>query len=288
MKNLILVSLFFIIACDTVVEKDLYTRFDREYDLAQQLQVRECTDSSTFLQTARRYIEFDDAPYEVGDTYRVSQDDNTATLFFVRIMAINASDMMLRYASVGDASSELVKDVIFTQANNETLVDEIFTQILCSPTLESRNFTSSGLSSDTQARFIWEKQTVGTPDNDDDNIPDITDSQTDSLTINLNYPLFFYFYNGEKVRTRQDLADVAATTSTSNITITELTEAECMADSRCDFSVDQTDCTLSINEAPLDLALDETSVGGSNVPNEPDANFLSLTGTSCNLLESSN
>lgn len=254
MKRLILISLFFIISCDTVVEKDLYTRNDPEWNRAAALQSIECIESSLFLQRANQFTEFDNANYEVGDTYQITQDTDTIT--YVQIMAINADNMVLRFNS---SNSSLIKEMTFTEVEATDLVENVLEPVFCSPLLSDDIFSSSGLSSETRASFVWDKETITTPDDDDDDdIPEIFSEQRDSLTVNLNFPLFFYFYNGTKRLNAAISADQAAVVSTATISIIDITDDEdtCDDDARCDF-VDPspqsvfTPCELEVNSAAV-------------------------------------
>ena len=164
MKKLLLLSLLFNFSCDTVTEKDLYTRFDAEWLQAAALQARECINDSVFLNRAESYTEFDNAPFEVGYTYLIEQDLQVERRIFAQFMTINPTDMVIRFNSSDDT---LDKEVTFTELEARELVLSVFNPVLCSAPAMLENFTSSGVNSETLASFVWDKNRTITPDDDD-------------------------------------------------------------------------------------------------------------------------
>lgn len=215
MKKLALLLLlpFIFVACDTLSEKTIYNKNDPEWSDAAQLQADECIRKSSVLKNIETYSEFDNSPFTVGDIFRISQDLDDTKEIFVRVNAINATDMILEYNS---SDNTLDKVVLFSETEYQNLESD-FKLILCSPNFKE-NFTASSSS----GSFTWDKYTViEADDGDEGDVDEAFTDIRDSLNIDTSYPLFFYYYNGKKVK-KEILTDGGAeVNSTSTITVSK-------------------------------------------------------------------
>jgi hypothetical protein len=169
----------------------------------------------------------------------------------------------------------LDKYITFTEADYAVLQTNL--QEAACNSKYSDAFTITGLNSTTSATMTWtNKNTIYTPDNDDDDIPEIYRYQTDTLAINLNYPLFLYFYNGTKTQKRVLELDKEEEIIETKIELTDVTTAnECVVghedyNGTCDFLNTPAACTITIDGTAL-----------TNTPGH-DTQFL----TGCTFLQS--
>lgn len=265
MKKLaILLVPFIFVACDSVTERTIYSKYDPEWKLVADMQAKQCIEKSAILKKIAKYSDFSLTPFSVGDIFRIHQDtDNTKTIY-VRVNSITATEMVFEYNNVDD---DYDKVAVFTKTEYLKL-QSVFEDILCDPKYKS-NFTVSAA-----GNFRWDKYKVIKPDDDNDNVDEAFIDQRDNLKIDPNLPLFFYYYNGTK--TLKKIAEVGAEeiNSTSKITITNGAITETCIDGiePCVFTNTTTsNCTIAIEESAIDNKT-------------PTANFLSAS--DCPLLVS--
>lgn len=253
MKFLVFFMLsFYILSCDTVEEKYLYKPGDKEYGWAQEIVQAECiTESSVFnaLETAGDFTNSD----QENRIYKVVQDDGPNVTLYIKIISVSTATMEL---AVRSGKSEYNKILIFDKVDHDALISEL-KNMSCNPAYKDY-FSASGLDSSDSMNLTWKKETIGTPDSeDDDDIePDVYDRRTDSYKITKTLPLIFFYYNGTKKSDRVTEKGQAKVEESSILTITEVTnEKECnITDSdftqNCNFT-DNSDLTMcDVNVIP--------------------------------------
>ncbi|MBD63655.1 MAG: hypothetical protein CME62_00480 [Halobacteriovoraceae bacterium] len=233
-------------ACKTGEEKYLYDENSPNIDDIRQYAQAECIREATFFSKFDSVSEFDDAAYEVGDIYKISQDDNSATIIYAKIIEKNATDVRIAFNST---TSSYKKYVVYEESDHEDL-GSFLEGVVCDSNYEDYFPSASGLTSST-LKFVWKRETIETADSDDDD-DDIADAyhiSEQTLSVNINYPSFFYFYNGSKVH-KYDIDDTddenKELVKTSKITIESISASDCTS-SACDFSHTTPLCNIVVD-----------------------------------------
>jgi len=288
-KLIVILAFFsFLFSCETEETKYLYTEDDPEYDIFVLAASEKCITESTFFSNFDVYEEFDSAPFKEGDIYKISQDANNGLTIFVKVEKINPGDVTLIFNS---DENTLDKVVTFEEADHKSLGDFVKTAV-CNKNYSSYFSSISGLDSSSSLSFKWYKESIlqiDDPDDADDK-PEAYKRQWSSLTMNLNYPSLFYFYNGTK-EYKYVLTDGAQEqTLPSKLTIVEVTPSQ----------TDATDCDDDNSDGiPNIVACDFRTTTTATFPTcgvtiDQDAyklrdyttTAISYTGTNCKILVS--
>ncbi len=281
-KFLYLFFMFLVLSCDTVEEIYLYDSDDPEHSILQTMAVEACIDDAEIFDALDNF----ENSNLVGNIYKIEQDANDEETIYVKIMSVSASEIVMRFNS---SSDKYDKELTFTSDNHSDILSEIKT-MACTEAYEDY-FSTSGLDDNDSMTLTWKKETINSYDDDDE--ADDYLQRTDKYTIDNDYPLLFFFFNGVKTTVSKDEDDEEEETSTSNLTITEVTdEDECDDDTdnddykvSCAFeagdrgyddenSFDEKDCTIAVNLSTY-------------TSNRFDDELISIEGDSdCELLES--
>ncbi|MAZ49765.1 MAG: hypothetical protein CME65_14480 [Halobacteriovoraceae bacterium] len=270
-----------LLSCDRVDEKFLFDEDDPEYDLARQLQLNECISTNAIFGEMDELEEFDESPYAVGDVFKIVQDSSLNTTIYVLVQSISATEMTLAYSS----DTERYNKIVTFQESDHADIVSFFEQASCDTDYESF-FTATGLNSTAEMSFSWDLETIITADDEDDDEDDDDDDPEEyryvtlDMKVDLDYPLFFYFYNGKKSQDFVTTAGNDEQTLESNITITLLEDDDDCTSDLCDF--DSLDLTDTDKFPPCDLEVDTDAIEARLY----NTNMLSLSSTDCQFLDS--
>jgi hypothetical protein len=274
----LLFTVSIISSCDTVEEIYLFDKKDPEYAELLVMQAAKCVSDAKIFDALDEAKDFLNSG-ELYRIYKISQDTQNLREVFVKITNVTATEMELKFNSSDDT---LDKVVTFEVADHEALIEEL--KIVSCTTKYSDHFTASGLSSTDKMTLKWFRETIVViDDDDDDDEPEKYNRRTDTYTFDKDLPLIFFYYNGTKTSNvmDDDSEDAKEKTSTSKITITDVTgEDECdpSEDSynlNCEFSLTSPVCSVEIK-----TGLYSSNRFSDELIDMPDAN--------CNLLQSAN
>ena len=266
-----LLCFLFFLSCDTVEEVYLFNQNDPEYPLAEQLAISECINGNAIFSELDNQAEFDNVNFSVGDIFKVTQDANDEEVVFIKIQAINPTDMTLIYDS---SNPDLRKKLTFSESEHGNIVT-FLKNASCNKTY-AEFFEASGLGSTSQMSFSWEKQTILIPDDeDDDTSPEAYRNVEESLNVNSSYPLFFYYYNGSKTYDYVLNEGDEEKTKASQLTLTEVTDSE-----ECDEdgSDDNTYCQFSTLDTSAFPTCNLLADNDAYLLRDYNTKILSLTG----------
>lgn len=282
MNKYVMLTLFFIASiissCDTVEEIYLFEKKDPEYAELLVMQAAKCVSEANIFDSLDGAKDFLNSG-ELNRIYKISQDTQNLREVFVKITNVTATEMELRFNSSDDT---LDKVVTFEVADHEALIDEL--KIVSCTTEYKDNFTASGLSSTDKMTLKWFKETIVViDDDDDDDEPEKYNRRTDTYTFDNDLPLIFFYYSATKTSKvmDDDSDDAKEKTSTSKITITDVTgEDECNSSKdgynlNCEFSLTSPVCSVDV----------KTGLYGSNRFSDE---LIDLPEANCNLLQSAN
>ena len=270
----------FFFSCDKDETRYLYNKYDPEYDVMITAAAQECITESFFFSTFDVYAEFDSAIFKENKIYKIVQDDNPFVTTYVKVNMVNANDVSLIFSST---VNDYDKILTFEESDHVS-IGTFLKAAICNKNYSSYFTSVSGLGSITNMSFKWSKETITIADDDDaDDVPEVYSRRADEFNVNLNYPSFFYFYNGTKTYTYIPTEGEAEKSSISKITITEVTnDEECDNDGTSDanecttayFNAVTRNCSLSVDDDAYKLRPHSTSA-------------LSVTGDAgCTLLKS--
>jgi hypothetical protein len=219
-----------------------------------------CITDSAFFTAFDVYAEFDNAIFKEGKIYKLVQDKSPSVTTYVKVDSVNANDVTLIFSSNTD---DYDKVLTFEESDHVSLGVFLKTA-MCNKNYNSYFTSISGLDSSTTLGFKWFKETIGIPDDDDaDDEPETYDRRYDTLSVNLTYPSFFYFYNGTKSHKYvQDENAEEELLEESKVTITDVTDAEeCDNDGTSDanecttafFNAVTKNCSISVVETAYAL-----------------------------------
>lgn len=265
MKNLlILVTLLTVSSCNFIQEENVIDKKSPFWGQAAQYQATECINSSSVLKKIEEYSDFTRSPFSIGDIYKINQDKDLTREIYVRVNDITSTEIILQFNSI---DNELDKVASFAKTEYLKLQD-IFENILCNPVFET-NFTAS-----SSGKFVWDKYRTIVADDDDDDVDEAFVDIKETLNINTQYPLFFYYYNGTKVMKRIASNGGEEENSTSKITIAKANDTDACKDNDepCVFDGRTTpECNIAVDSSAINDTTDE-------------ANFLSAS--DCEILKS--
>jgi hypothetical protein len=275
-------SLFFVLlfcafsSCDTIEDIYLYDKDDPEYAELLVMQAAQCVNDANIFDALDIAKDFQNTD-ELNRIYKISQDTQNLREIFVKITAVSATEMELRFNSSDDT---LDKVLTFEVSDHEALIDEL--KIVSCTKDHADNFTATGLSSSDSMTLKWFKETIVVADDDDsDDEPEKYNRRTDTFTFDNDFPLLFFYYSATKTSNVMDETgdDAKEKTSTSKITIKDVTsEDECNASHddynlNCEFSLTSPVCSVDI-------------VVGAYGTNRFSDELISMPEANCNFLES--
>lgn len=278
LKLIMTLAIFsFFLSCDKEETRYLYNKYDPEYDVMVNAAKQECVNNSQFFSTYDNYDEFDSAPFNVGEIFKITVEDDVA--IYVKVTAINPTDVELTF----DSAEEKYQKVVTWEESDHQELGEFFKTAACSSSYDDYFTSIGGLNSTSNLSYKWYKETIIVADDDDsDSEPEAYKRQWDSLNVNLRYPTMLYYYNGTKELKKKldENSDEVAVTKKLTIELMDSGDKECYPDSGdsaslgCDFASTGSfpTCTATVDEDAYKLRAYDTSP-------------ISLSGTNCELYE---
>lgn len=267
--------IFFLYSCDTVEEVYLYDKDDPEYAELLAMQAAKCVSDANIFDALEGAGDFEGGDF-LNRIYKITQDTQNARTIYVKVTGVTATEMTLKFNSSDDS---LDKVVLFEASDHNTLMDELKI-MACTPDYDG-NFSASGLSSNDSMTLKWSKETIVVKDDDDsDDEPEEYDRRTDTYTFDNDYPLLFFYYNATKVsKVKDDKDSDDIKSSTSKITIKDVTDEDECKSSNDDFN---SSCEFG-HTTPLCSVTIETGLYSSNRFSDE---ILKMPDTDCKTLES--
>ena len=252
MRSLISILFLFLLISCTEKEKTeiLYNKYDPEYSVIQAYAQSECIRKATVLDEFNAVATFSNSRFQVGDIFELTTSNpplNYVTFF--KINAINTNDIEVIVNSTTDSYD---MNLVFTKTSHERLVT-FLKGAICNDSVEDY-FSTSGTTNSNTMSFTWMKETISTPDNDDDGVDEVFNKVTETLSVTSTYPLFMYFFNGSKKHEYSISTGTEPTTQTATLTLKEVTtdnvcnSASGDYNSSCEFSSISRNCELEVDE----------------------------------------